>query len=190
MNLRNDNFILPKDFRFIIRFGIPASIIVLFAFVIAFLRPIFTGKTYDILPNVIASAFFLGVGIFLLVCLLSYYELACLQYYCDGSSAFIQYRRNAHHIHTNNDLFISELPVAFSVKGGIWHIRYYVLSSCPLSEIKYNKNGGLQLLKELYDQNVVMLPVNADTQNWLVQTIRITQVPQYPRTAYVPRNKT
>lgn len=177
------SFLLPKDFRFLIRWILPSLVIILIIFIVAFLKPLFEG-THNIIPNVIASICFACFGLMLLSFCRDSYDATLLCYSINNNRVLMKGNNTEYSIDMDQEFFLSVLPVAFSAKGASWYEQFYIVSNSPLPEFEHIKSGGLYLITEVSRENIAILPVNKETQAWVAQTTCLVHIPEYPKVAY------
>jgi len=180
-------YVFSRDKRLLNKTGGYAVTLLLLPFIIAFIKDMLMGDGDSV-------AYMLVIMLFISICLYSlwgskrYREILSLRYFLNGVIAKNQSDQKTHSVNVMNSIFISKLLLSLHMRGGHWLEQYYLVSNKPIQKVINHESGGLHIPKDLWDNGVVILPVNEQTNNWIKQAIGDSNVPQYPVVAYLSRH--
>lgn len=181
-------FVFSKDKRIINSTGIYIGILLMTSFASVF--------CYDLImcigdrtANVLVVLFSLGICIVMIIGSKQNSPILSLQFSVENNCVKNFTKHDVTEISTQEGVFCSELCLLLHSKGGgRWVERYYLLSNHPIPRIPNYESGGLRLPRKLNESNVILLPVNQSTSIWIKKTIVISQIPQYPKVAYLSKH--
>ena len=131
----------------------------------------------------------LGISIIMIIGSKQNSPILSLRFSIESNSVKNFTKHDVTEISTQEGVFCSELCLLLHAKGGgRWVERYYLLSNYPIPRISNYESGGLRLPRKLNESSVILLPVNQSTSIWIKKTIVISQIPQYPKVAYLSKH--
>lgn len=141
----------------------------------------------DFIPNLLGVMLFFCIGLFFTI--VRYKSIAWkITYHCD--SALIENRcmGKTHSLDTNQSLFLADFSVKFNGRGvtpGYEH--FIILSGCPFPPISGLEDKSIWAVNALWEKNIILLPADDETKAWLCAATGISQIPQYPKVAYLQK---
>lgn len=181
-------YVLSNDFRLLNRWLNPIGAVIVILFSMKFLKRAVVEQN-NILPHLVAAAIFMSVGVLLLVARHRNSKILGLSYSCEKNLITNQCCLGKHCLDINHSFFITEISIAFTMKG-TWFEHFFILSSDPFSRIPSIGNSGLHVIKNLWKEGVIILPASEEIRIWIAQIIGICQIPQHPKVAYLQKNNT
>lgn len=141
----------------------------------------------DFMPNLICGIMMFCIGLFFTIvrCKSKAWKIT---YHCD--SALIENRcmGKTHSLDTNQSLFIADFPVKYSAKGATWYEHFLILSGCPFPPISGLEDKSIWAINAFWEKNIILLPADDETKAWLCAATGISQIPQYPKVAYLQKD--
>lgn len=140
------------------------------------------------IPNLFGVIMLFCIGLFFTI--VRYKSKAWkITYHCD--SALIENRcmGKTHSLDTKQSMFIADFSVKFNGRGvtpGYEHIL--ILSGCPFPPISGLEDRGVWAVNVLWEKNIILLPADDETKAWLCAATGISQIPQYPKVAYLQKD--
>lgn len=180
-----EGHVFSDDCRFFYRWGLPLCSTILAFFSVEFIKAAIIQPDNKI-AHMIAAVIFFSVSVFLIVEKCIYSKIVRLYYLCENNTIINRCKLNEHTVSTKQAFFATEYPIAFSVKG-TWYERFFLLSAYPFSNTIYEQTG-FKLMKRLWKDEILILPVNEDTEMWIKKAGSNAQIPQYPKVAYFPQS--
>lgn len=141
----------------------------------------------NVMSNYIGALIFFTFAFILFRSRHYYSDVTGMHYFCENNTVTNQNGEQKHCLDTDNSFFISEVTVTFNVKGA-WREHFFILSAEPL-QIGSLETSGLKVIKNLWDRGIIIVPVNEETQVWIKQAVGISEVPKYPKVAYLQKRK-
>ena len=93
-----------------------------------------------------------------------------------------------HSLDTNQSMFIADFSVKYSVRGAILYEHFLILSGCPFPPISGLEDKNIWAINEFWEKKIILLPADDKTKAWLCAVTGISQIPQYPKVAYLQKD--
>lgn len=181
-------FVFSKDKRILNSAGIYIGILFMTGFTSVFCYDLIM-CIGDRIANVLVVLLSLGISIIMIIGSKQNSPILSLRFSIESNSVKNFTKHDVTEISTQEGVFCSELCLLLHAKGGgRWVERYYLLSNYPIPRISNYESGGLRLPRKLNESSVILLPVNQSTSIWIKKTIVISQIPQYPKVAYLSKH--
>lgn len=87
-----------------------------------------------------------------------------------------------------DNCYIAECTMTVSIGKTIREYQYYMLSY-TLFDYSYIGMIGLNMAMQMFEENIVLLPKNKETLQWLSTFINVFDIPQYPSSLYTKRGR-
>lgn len=162
--------------------------IILTVLMVGFAAALFLGafrKGVDAAVHICVGAVILGIWLLLTVgcCRNSYY--LHLKYSCTAEGIINSIRNQHRMLQLSEGVFCTCAPVKFYIRYGYITGKFYLFSNKPFDR-NLDDYAGAVFIRKIWEDQMFLMPVCADTTDWIQSTYGCENLAEYPKATYFP----